>query len=180
MQGLLYKTKCTVIGPMQYANGRAIRNYFKEGLAKLDITVFDHYHKPFLNEYIKENEELGGNLKKWMENEEYDKVAEYRAVRAYDLNLIDKSDWIIFHYIPGVITVGSWEEFFWGAGRLKKPTFFITETGKKNTPIWVMWTIKHKYIYNTKEEVLEMIKRIDSREVTIDSDRWRLLDYQYR
>jgi hypothetical protein len=178
-KGLLEKTTCTVIGPMQYSNGQNVRNFFKKELGKMKIIVYDHYNKPFLNDYVKENEQTAKKLKGWLENEEYDKISEARYIRIYDLNLIDRSDFIIFHFIPGVVTVGSWEEFFW-ANRCKKVIFFITEGGKKLTPWWVFWTIDHKYIYSSKEEVLQMIKDINSQKKKIDSDRWKLLDYKYR
>ncbi len=177
--GLLEKTKCTVIGPMQYSDGQNIRNYFKEELGKLNITVFDHYNKPFLDECVKETDETSAELKEWLKNGEYEKIYEKRAIRAFDLNLIDKSDYIIFHFIPGVVTVGSWEEFF-SANKQKKVIFFITEGGRHLTPFWVFWTIKPKYIYSSKEEVLDMIKKIDNYEVKLDSDRWRLMKYEFR
>lgn len=175
---LLNKTKFLVIGPMQYYNGRAIREYFKQELGKLNITVFDHYNKPFIYSQ-NEEEELGEKLKKWMATEQYDQVSKLRNIRLEDLRLIDLCDAVIFHYIPGVITCGSWEEFFL-ANRQKKVIFFITEGGKKLTPIWTLFTIPHKYIYNSKEDVVEMIKKIDSGEVPIDSERWRLLQQCFR
>lgn len=179
--GLLNKTKCTIIGPIEHApkEGESVREYFSKEFNKLNIGVFDHFNKPFIAEYVQESNHLQSKLKEWLNNEEYDKIAEHKPIRTYDLNLIDRSDFIIFHYIPDIKTTGSWEEFFW-ANRLKKPIFFITEGSKKNTPIWVFWTIKHKYIYSSKEECLEMIRKIDSKEINIDSDRWRLLKDEYR
>ncbi|MEK6882848.1 MAG: hypothetical protein AABY22_24710 [Nanoarchaeota archaeon] len=177
--GKLYKTKVTVIGPMQYLDGRNIREYFKEELGKIGMVVFDHYNKPFVEKYIEENETTSQELKYWLETEQYDKIAEKRPIRSYDLSLIERSDIIIFHFIPGVVTTGSWEEFFL-ANRSKRPVFFITEGGKKKTPFWVFWTIPHKYIYSSKEEVIEIIKKIDSGEKEIDSDRWRLLREEFR
>lgn len=176
---LLNKTKCTVIGPMQYNNGRNIREYFKEKLSSLNIIIFDHYNKPFNDEKLDESEKSANQLKLWAENEQYDKIASLKNIRSFDLALIEKSDFIIFHFIPGVVTVGSWEEFFL-ANRSKRPIFFITEGGKKLTPYWVFWTIPHQYIYSSKEEVVDMIKRIDSGDKVIDCDRWRLLKPEYR
>lgn len=176
---LLKGTKFTVIGPIQYSNGHGIRDYFKKELKSLGIIIYDHYDKPFMSEYVQEDDNTIKQIRYWIKNGEYNKVAALRAIRTYDLNLIDRSDAIIFHFIPGVVTCGSWEEFFW-ANRLKKPIFFITEGGKNLTPAWVFWTIKHKYIYNSKEEVLQMIKDIDSGKKTIDSERWRLLKPEFR
>lgn len=176
---ILKKTKCTVIGPMQYQNGRGIRDYFTDELKKLDITVYDHYNKPFESKLLDESEEAAAQLKHWADTEQYDKIASLKPIRAYDLALIEKSDFIIFHFIPGVVTVGSWEEFFL-ANRSKRPIFFITEGSKKLTPYWVFWTIPHKYIYSSKEEVIAMLQKINSGEKEIDADRWRLLKEEFR
>jgi hypothetical protein len=176
---LLNKTKCTVIGPMQYANGRNIRDFFKNELSTLNVTIFNHYNKPFDNQKLNESEQVTCKLKEWAENEQYDKISNLKSIRSFDLALIEKSDFIIFHFIPNIVTVGSWEEFFL-ANRSKRPIFFITEGGKKLTPFWVFWTIPHNYIYSSKEDVLNMLKKINSGEKEIDSDRWRLLKPEYR
>ena len=95
---ILSKTKCTVIGPMQYSNGRAIRDYFKSELEKIDVMMFDHYNKPFDNRELEECESKANQLKQWAETEQYDKIAELKPIRSFDLALIEKSDFIIFHF----------------------------------------------------------------------------------
>ena len=178
VMGLLYKTKCTVIGPMQYTDGRSIREYLSEQFGKYNITLYDHYHKPFIKA-IEEDESVRSNFKIWLENEEYDKLSEQRNIRTFDLKLIDISDFIIMIFDPQVPTIGSWEEFFW-ANRLKKPIFFVNIKGKKTTPYWIFWTIPHKYIYSSVEEMLQRIQDIDSGKHPIDNDRWKLLREFYR
>ncbi len=177
-KGVLWRTRMLVIGPMQYADGRQVREYVKQELNPLGITVFDHYNKPFVST-VPEDEAARCELKRWMETEQYDKVSARREIRLMDLNLVDRADIILFHFIPGVVTVGSWEEFFW-AVRLKKPIFFVTEGGKKLTPYWVLWSIPHKYIYGSVDEALDVIRGIDSGAITADSARWRLLKSEYR
>lgn len=175
--GILNRTYCTVIGPMQYSNGRAIRQYFKEELNKLGIILFDHYNKPFFSD-IDETEDLEKHFSQLIEKEKYDEFSSYRSIRMHDLALIDKSDFIIYNYIPGIVTVGSWEEFF-RAMDLGKPVFFITEGGKRLTPRWVFWTIPHHYIYSSKEEVADILKKIDSGEKEIDNERWKILKPEF-
>jgi hypothetical protein len=96
------------------------------------------------------------------------------VIRSYDLNLVDRSDFIVAHLLPDVASWGSAEELV-TAVRMKKPIFISMEGGKDKTPLWMMGMIPHNYIYNSIEEVLKIIKQIDSGEKTIDSDRWRLL-----
>ena len=43
-----------------------------------------------------------------------------------------------------------------------------------------MGMIPHKYIYDSVEEVLDIIHQIDRGEKEADSDRWRLLKPEYR
>jgi hypothetical protein len=43
-----------------------------------------------------------------------------------------------------------------------------------------MGQLKHKYIYDSIEDALTMVKKIDSGEVIIDSPTWRLLKKEYR
>jgi hypothetical protein len=163
---------------MQYADGRSIRTYLKEELGKRGVTVYDHYNKPFISS-VEEDENVRAKFKTWLENEEYDKLAEQRNIRTFDLKLIDISDFIIIMFDPSVLTVGTWEEFFW-ANRLKKPIFFVNTKGKKTTPYWIFWTIPHKYIYSSVEEMLKMIEDIDLGRHPIDSERWKLLKMEYR
>lgn len=179
MNNFLYNTKCTVIGPMQFADGTIIRNYFKTSLEVRNITVFDHYNNPFLFEHIKDDKETGEKIKKLVEEERWDEIAEYKKIRIYDLALIDKSDFIIVNYNPNVQTCGTWEEFFW-ANRMKKPIFFINEYDFKRTPVWVFWTIPVKYVYKNKESVLQTIYDIDDEKIPVDSDRWKLLKKELR
>lgn len=176
---ILQKTKCTVIGPMQFADGIGIRTYFKEVFGKRNITVFDHYNNPFVFEHIKDDKETGEKIKKLVQEEKWNEIAKYKKIRIYDLALIDKSDFIVVNYNPHVQTCGTWEEFFW-ANRMKKPIFFINEVEFKLTPVWVFWTIPPKYVYRNKEEVLKTISDIDDGILPIDSDRWKLLKPELR
>ena len=178
MSNILYKTTCTVIGAMQYANGRSIREYLTEKLSKYGVTVYDHYHKPFVHA-VEEDELVRGQFKEWLETEQYDKLSDKKNIRTFDLKLIDISDFIIFVFDPDVLTCGSWEEFFW-ANRMKKPIFFVNVKGKKRTPFWIFWTIPHKYIYSSVEDALKRIEEIDNGSHPIDNERWKLLKMEYR
>ena len=54
------------------------------------------------------------------------------------------------------------------------------EGGKHATPLWIMGMLPHHYIYDSIEEVVDMVKQIDSGKKDIDSDRWRLLRKELR
>lgn len=164
---------------MQYQDGRGWRNEIKPQLAELGIVVFDPYTKPFVDD-VSEDESVRAQLKVWMETGEYDKVAErMRPIRNFDLRLCDLSDFIIAHINPKVASWGSAEELVTSC-RMKKPTFISIEGGKTKTPLWMMGMFPHKYFYNSIDEIVEVLRRIDSGQKELDNERWKLLKEEYR
>ena len=179
MSNLLYKTKTYLVGHMQYLSGRDWREEVTEKLSELSITCFDPYKKPFIKD-VEEDEASRQEMEAWMKTKQYDRVTErMKTVRSYDLNLVDRSDFIIAHLVPDVASWGSAEEIV-TAVRMKKPIFISMEGGKAKTPLWMLGMLPHKYIYNSLDEVLEMLYAIDNGVKPIDSDRWRLLRKEYR
>lgn len=179
MKNLLYKTRTYLVGHMQYLSGRDWRKEVTEKLSPLEITCFNPYEKPFIKD-VEEDEASRRDMETWMKTKQYDRVTEkMKTVRAYDLNLVDRSDFIIAHLVPDVASWGSAEEIV-TAVREKKPVFISMEGGKSKTPLWMLGMLPHKYIYNSIDEIIEMLYAIDSGSKPIDSDRWRLLRKQFR
>jgi hypothetical protein len=178
-KNLLNKTKTYLVGHMQYLSGRNWREEIAEKLSPLGITSFDPYKKPFIKD-VDEGENSRQEMDVWMKTKQYDRVTnKMKMVRAYDLNLVDRSDFIIAHLVPEVASWGSAEEIV-TAVREKKPIFISMEGGKSKTPLWMLGMLPHKYIYNSLDEIVEMLYAIDSGQKEIDSDRWRLLKTEYR
>ena len=179
MTNLLDKTKTYLVGHMQYVSGRNWREEVTENLNKIGITCFDPYKKPFIRD-VEEDEATRQEMETWMKTKQYDRVTDrMKTVRAYDLNLVDRSDFIIAHLVPDVASWGSAEEIV-TAVRMKKPIFISMEGGKAKTPLWMLGMLPHKYIYNSLDEVVDMLYAIDNGNKSIDSDRWRLLQKQFR
>jgi hypothetical protein len=171
---LLENTRTYLVGHMQYASGRDWRDYVEKSLQPMNIKIFNPYTKPFVKD-VNEDENMRENVKQEMENGFYSDVAErMKLIRSYDLNLVDRSDFIIAHLLPEVASWGSAEEIV-TAVRMKKPIFISMEGGKTKTPLWMMGMLPHHYIYDSIEEVVDMVDQIDSGSKKIDSDRWRLL-----
>tara|TARA_R110000824_G_scaffold298350_1_gene486572 strand:- start:1626 stop:2120 length:495 start_codon:yes stop_codon:yes gene_type:complete len=164
---------------MQYLSGRDWREEITEKLTPLGITCFNPYKKPFVKD-VEEDDETREEMNVWMHAKQYDRVTDrMKTVRAYDLNLVDRSDFIIAHLVPDVASWGSAEEIV-TAVRMKKPIFVSMEGGKSETPLWMLGMFPHKYIYNSIEEIIEMLYAIDNGNKEIDSDRWRLLQKPFR
>ena len=176
---LLERTRTYLVGHMQYANGRNWRKHVEDELARLNIITFNPYRKPFVKD-VEEDEAARSRMADDMVNGYYSDVAERMSiVRSYDLNLVDRSDFIVAHLLPDVASWGSAEEIV-TAVRMKKPIFISMEGGKTQTPLWLLGMMPHHYIYDNIDEALDMIKKIDSGEKKIDSDRWRLLRKELR
>lgn len=176
---ILNKTKTYLCGPMQYADGREWREDMTKFLQTMGITVFDPYKKPFINA-PEEDEGIHQRMNTLMENGEFDEVAEhFRTVRAFDLSMVDRSDFIICYINPSVPTIGTVEELVTSV-RMKRPTFIIVEGGKSKTPLWIMGMIPHKYIYNSFQEVKNVLTNINSGVKSLDSNRWRLFKPELR
>jgi len=175
----LNRTRTYLVGQMQYMNGAPWREYVQKKLENIGIIVFNPYNKPFINSRI-ENSEIQNWLKSLMVNHKYDEVSAYmKVVRSEDLRLCDIIDFGFIFINPKFPSVGAWEELFW-VNRQKKPIFCVIDGGKENAPLWLLGTIPHKYIYNSIDEALDVIYRIDNGVKEIDSDRWRLLKKEYR
>lgn len=175
----LDKTKTYLVGHMQYLEGRDWREEVSENLSKIGVTCFDPYKKPFIKD-VEEDEASREEMEVWMRTKQYDRVTErMKTVRSYDLNLVDRSDFIVAHLVPDVASWGSAEEIV-TAVRMKKPIFISMEGGKSKAPLWMLGMLPHKFIYNSLDEVIEMLYAIDNGNKPIDSDRWRLLQKKFR
>ena len=179
MSNLLHRTKTYLVGHMQYLSGRDWRDDVTEKLSELNVTCFNPYKKPFMKD-VEEDEASRHEMEAWMKTKQYSRVTErMKVVRSYDLNLVDRSDFIIAHLVPDVASWGSAEEIV-TAVRMKKPVFVSMEGGKTKTPFWMLGMFPHKYIYNSLDELVDMLKAIDDGTKPIDSDRWRLLRKEFR
>jgi len=173
---LLKRTRCYLIGHMQYANGRGWRGIVKDTFKDTGINFIDPYYKPFVHD-VPEDDDSRAEMHHWMETEQYDLVANrMKDVRSLDLRLCDICDWFIAVIKPSVASWGSAEEIT-TVIREKKPLFLVIDDpkGKKATPLWLMSIMPHKYIYNNLDEVIQTVKAIDDGIIKMSSDRWKLL-----
>ena len=86
---ILLKTKCYTIGAMEYEDGADWRELVENTLSPRNITVFNPYKKPFLNN-CDETPDVRQRMRESMMNGHYEKVTQWaRDIRRYDLNLVD-------------------------------------------------------------------------------------------
>ena len=178
---LLKGTRAYLIGAMESEKdcGRSWRLDIQDKLKDLGINWFDPCQKHFIKD-IQEVDGAQDELKMLRAAHRYDELEEkMRIIRIYDLSLVDKSDFLIFHYDNTKITVGSFEEFFVG-NSIKRPIFVIAVNGVDQLPYWFFACMSNKYFYNSIDEAIDMLKAIDSGDKEIDSNRWKLLKPGYR
>jgi hypothetical protein len=159
--------------------GTSWRNDIAKELEKMGIIVFDPYRKPFVN-HVDENYASRKRRIALRNNGSYSRLCkQMRAIRSYDLSLVDRADFIIAHIKPDVPSWGTADEFL-TANRMKKPIFLSIEGGRKACPLWLFGVIPSKYIYDSPEDILRMLRRINEGRKFPDSSRWRLLRKEYR
>lgn len=174
---ILKGTKTYLIGPMQYKNGETWRDKATEELTKLGVKVFNPYSHPFINSIQEGN--LISYSKQLIQDKKYDEVAKlWKITRIEDLAMCDYATFIIAYIDTNVHTTGTYEELFW-SNRLKRPIFLICEQGKDKVPLWIWGTLPHKYFYNTLDEVLDTLNKINSGKIEIDSARWKILKQEF-
>lgn len=178
--GTLWGTKIYLSGPMENtSDGRSWRQTAKARLSNLGIVCFDPYEKPFLHAF-EENEQTRAELKDAMQNGEFDWVhRRMKEVRNTDLRICDLSDFGLFFIDPKIVSYGTAEELSMMNSQ-KKPCFIVVNGGKKLAPLWLMGVLPPHYFYDSLEDALSMIERIDSGRREIDSNRWRILKEEYR
>jgi nucleoside 2-deoxyribosyltransferase len=177
--GVLYKTRTYLIGPMQYADGAAWREDMTGFLRQIGVVVFDPYKKPFIDS-PDENSDIGKELQALLDNGQFDVVESHmKRVRAFDLSMVDRCDFIIGYVNPTVPTFGTMEELSW-AVRMKRPVFLVIEGGIAKAPFWLFGMLPHKYFYESFDDLKEMLGKINTGEKEIDSDRWRLFKPELR
>ena len=176
---VLYRTKCYTIGAMEYASGINWRELVENTLQPRGITVFNPYKKPFIND-CDESPDVRERMRQHMLNREFETVTQWaRDIRRYDLNLVDRSDFIIANIIPSTASWGTAEELS-TAVAARKPIFTVIQGGVEKCPLWLMGQLKYKYMYNSIEDVLKMLVDIDDGYQHIDSPSWRLLKPELR
>ena len=159
---------------MQYAEGRKWRDRAEHELCKMGITVFNPFKKPFETD-VEESTNVSEEMASQMKNGDYEAVSRrMKRIRAFDLNLVDRSDFIIGHLYPNVASWGSSEELSI-AVRMKKPIFLSIEGGISKTPYWILGQVPPECLYDSVEDIISEVKRLNSGEKQVSLERWRLL-----
>jgi nucleoside 2-deoxyribosyltransferase len=179
---ILWRTRTYLVGNMQYVSddeGESWRDKITESLQEMGVIVFNPYHKPFIKD-VDEGTQVRKRLDRAQKRQNYDFLnKKVRQIRIFDLNLVDRSDFIIAYINPTVASWGSAEEIV-TAVRMKKPVFVAIKGGKRKCPLWIFGMFPHKYIYDSPDDIIKMLKQINSGRKKLDNERWKLLRKEFR
>lgn len=179
---VLWRTRTYLVGNMQYVSdveGNSWRDKMEAFLKGLGVIVFNPYHKPFIKD-VQEGKGVREKLTLARKKKNFEFLSKkMKEIRIFDLNLVDRSDFIVACINPEVASWGSVEEIV-TAVRMKKPIFLAVKGGKEACPDWIFGMFPHKYIYNSIDEIIEVLKEINSGRKVLDNERWKLLRKEYR
>lgn len=87
-----------------------------------------------------------------------------------DLNLVDRSDFIIA-YVPPIRTVGTIHEII-NSNNAKKPTLLVTGTGNiTDVPVWFFGFISTEFMFGTWDDLYNYLDEVNDGKHQ-DNDRW--------
>lgn len=155
--------------------GELWRDYLTPKLEDMGIIFLNPCKKPIdIGVEDKENREEINLLK---QNGSYNEISsdKRKKIRTTDLRMVDMSHFLIVNLDLDVHPCGTYEELFW-ANRCKKPILVHMEQGKVNTPNWLLWTIPHQFIFDTWDDMLSYLKRVDDGTDTETYNRWMFFD----
>lgn len=152
-------------GPIQHCEAKTdwrpeVRDYLK---VNFNLKV----HDPFIDE----KQIHFGSLQQAIEDKNYDLMGDISKnfVRK-DLQVVDRSDFIIANLPYKVATYGTTEEII-TAWRAKKPVLLHCSEGKHKIPAWFYGYIPHKYMFETWSDLFKYLHEVDDG-VHKDDSRW--------
>lgn len=176
---ILNKTKTYLIGPWENAISQDWRQEIHPRLEKLNITIFTPFNKPFMNSFD-EGPETKELIYASIKAKDFNLVRNHmKAVRAFDLRMVDLSDFVIAYINPKIPSWGSADEIY-TALRSRKPTFLIIEGGIEKCPLWLFASIPPKFIFNSVDNLMTYLENVNSGREPLDTKYWRLLRPEFR
>jgi nucleoside 2-deoxyribosyltransferase len=169
----LKNTRVYLAGNIEYtANSIDWRNHVKEDLTKIGVKVLSPLDVTFVGQPL---EDVVARNKLYDARKEgrWEEVHSYmKKVVQKDLRLIDCSDFVIFNLEVTKPTFGTIHELVVSITQ-KKPIFLVLD--KKTCPLWLTGIVSFSDIYDTVDDVLTTIHKINEGILPMDQNKWRIL-----
>lgn len=176
MPGILYRTRVYLGGNLEFVDDEfGWREKVTNDISSIGIICLDPTKETLLG-YELETKQDREVLKQKREQGDYDFVSKYmQNVISRDLRCIDISDFVIFKLELNKPTYGSIHELVI-AEQQHKPIFLIIND-RKQIPLWLSGIVKIKNVFETVDELILYLKKINSGEIEIDKKEWKLLNF---
>lgn len=178
-KGVLFGTRTYLAGNLEFSSDTINwRKTVKDKLSEIGIISLNPMDSNFIDDFAESDENRNLMIKK-RQLGEWEFVQKYMdSVIKKDLRMIDIVDFVIFNFEFDKPTYGTVHELILSKTD-KKPIFVIAEN-KKKVPLWLVGLIPEKYIYESIDDVIDTLYRINSGEIKIDSEKWKLLKHELR
>lgn len=176
-KNLLHSHYYYLSGPIDYAKDPfSWRELVRGELSKIGCRSLNPLDKPISNVDLEEQENVGARHA-WKAEGNFHKLkALMEPIRAADLRLVDKSDFIVAYLDNTIQTCGTWEEIFVG-NRLKRPVLIVCKQGVKALSDWIFGTLPLEHLFDDFPSLFSYVRSIDSGENTNYLGRWQIFDY---
>jgi nucleoside 2-deoxyribosyltransferase len=171
MTNNLSGSRCYIARPIEFAKNKNINFTKLEKFLKLNnVKILDPKKIKFHG--ISEIKDR----KKLFKNNNFEEIrSQMKIIVRKDLRCVDISDFIIAFLPKGVRTTGTIHEII-ESDRQNKPTLLVCPEGKKYIPAWFFGIIKLEYMFNSIDELIEYLNKINSlKEIIKIDDRWQFI-----
>jgi len=156
-------------------NGVAWRRVITPILKQMGVVVLDPTAKPI--EIGVEDSKARGVLAAMKAD---GKIAEAReamkVIRRVDLRCIDLSSFVIVR-LDGTPTVGTYEEIAMSVSQSKPTLIWLDgKLNKNNVSDWILAQVPLEYLFESMDDLVAYLRRIDSSEKHPEDRRWMLFD----
>lgn len=176
-------TRGYLAGNLENVTGQEFRDWrewFEEEMLKINIFCFNPC-ETVLKNFPVEHESFQKQVKGLRAKGDFDELNRLmKDVRRRDLAMVDKCDFVVANINPDKPTWGTTEELAM-AIRMNKPIYLVINggLGLKNIPLWVAGMVRPECWYETLDEVVENLRKIDSGEIKLCTKEWRLLEDKF-
>jgi len=162
-------------------DGKVWRDILTPFLESMGVVVMNPYYKPLCSQThskeVLEDDKNFLEIRECLKNKDYDEVKRrFKQVRAIDLRLVDKADFLIAYLDFDKIMTGTMEEIFM-ANRQRKPVIILSSKPKNELPPWYFGAFPHEVFFETINEVQNYLAYINGvHEIDLLGNRWVFFD----
>lgn len=173
MNRLLF-SKAYMVGSMDrsWEAGKEWREWLEQKLIDMGIIPMNPYKKSIIECNAFEDDDSFEKRSRAKKAGDWDTFAAImKPVRAVDLRMVDRSDFLICNYTINIHLCGTIEEIV-TANRQKKPVLIMCEEGKYNIPDWLFGMLPHELFFESWDDLLEYLRHINEDEEISNLGRW--------